>query len=545
MDYDWLIVGSGFGGSVSALRLAEKGYRVGVLEAGRRYGDEDFAKSTWNLRRYLWLPAAGLRGILRLTPFSDAFIASGVGVGGGSVVYANTLYRASPEFFQNPQWRDLNDWSAALAPHYNTAEKMLGVVTVPRESDGQKLLSDIGQHFGVENTFRRTPVGVYFGEPETTVPDPYFDGEGPDRTGCNYCGACMVGCRHGAKNTLLKNYLWFAEKRGATIHPDREVVDIRPLGAADGSDGYEVVTEYPGAWFRKRRKVFTTKGVVVSAGALNTNKLLAKCKLGGSLPRISDRLGQLVRTNSESILAVTLPEGAGEPWNDVAISASIHPKSDTHIELVTYGRGGDFMSLLYTLLTGDGTRVTRPLMWLGNVFRHPITFLKTLWPFGWSRRTVIFLVMQTLDNAISFRAKLRRGGRVSLTTEQDPEKPNPTFIEVGNQAAEWLAKKTGGYAQSVVLEAWANIPTTAHILGGAAIGGDPSTGVVDAHNRVFGYENLLICDGSTVPANPGVNPALTITAMTEHAMSHVPAAIGRNVPESDRAEQRPVAYATA
>ena len=544
MDYDWLIVGSGFGGSVSALRLAEKGYRVGVLEVGRRFRDEDFAKSTWNLRRYLWLPAAGLRGILRLTPFSDVFIASGAGVGGGSVVYANTLYRASPDFFTNPQWRDLNDWSAALAPHYDTAEKMLGVVTVPRESDGQKLLSDIGEHFGVEDTFRRTPVGVYFGEPEKTVPDPYFDGEGPDRTGCNYCGACMVGCREGAKNTLLKNYLWFAEKRGATILPDREVVDIRPLGAPDGSDGYEVVTEYPGAWFRKRRKVFTTKGVVVSAGALGTNRLLAKCKLGGSLPQISDRLGQLVRTNSESILAVTLPEGVAEPWNDVAISASIHPKTDTHIELVTYGRGGDFMSLLYTLITGDGTRVTRPLMWLGNIVRHPITFLKTLWPFGWSRSTVIFLVMQTLDNAISFSAKLRRGGRVSLTTEQDPEKPNPTFIEVGNQAAEWLAKKTGGYAQSVVLEAWANIPTTAHILGGAAIGGDPSTGVVDAQSRVFGYENLLICDGSTVPANPGVNPALTITAMTEHAMSQVPAAIRREVPKSERETGKTVAHAT-
>jgi len=545
MDYDWLIVGSGFGGSVSALRLAEKGYRVGVLEAGRRYGDQDHAKTTWNLRRYLWLPALGLRGILRLTPFSDTFIGSGTGVGGGSIGYANTLYRASPDFYTNPQWRDLNDWDSALRPHYDTAEKMLGVQTVPRESDNQRLLAEIGKHFGVEETFKRTPVGVYFGEPEKTVPDPYFGGEGPDRTGCTYCGACMVGCREGAKNTLLKNYLWFAEKQGAAIHPDREVVDIRPLGSEDGSEGYEVVTEYPGAWFRKRRKVFRTKGVVVAAGALGTNELLAKCKLGGSLPRISDRLGQLVRTNSESILAVTMPESAGEPWNDVAISASIHPKSDTHIELVTYGRGGDFMSLLYTLITGNGTRVTRPLMWLGNIVRHPITFLKTLWPFGWSRRTAIFLVMQTLDNAISFRAKLRRGGGVTLTTEQDPEKPNPTFIEVGNQAAEWLAQKTGGYAQSMLLEAWANIPTTAHILGGAAIGSDAATGVVDERSGVFGYENFLICDGSTVPANPGVNPSLTITAMTEYAMSQVPAAIGRSVPESDRATRGMDARATA
>ena len=523
-DYDWLVVGSGFGGSVSALRLTEKGYRVAVLEAGRRFRDEDFAKSTWDLNRFLWAPFLGLRGIFKLTPFKDVFIASGSAVGGGSVVYANTLYRASPEFFVNAQWSGLDDWAAALAPHYDTAEKMLGVQTVPRESDGQKLLREVGREFGVEGTFKRTPVGVFFGHPGTTVPDPYFGGEGPDRTGCTFCGACMVGCREGAKNTLLKNYLWFAEKRGAQIVPEREVVDIRPLGAEDGSEGYRVTTERPGAWFRKERRTFTARGVVISAGALGTNRLLAKCKLAGSLPRISDRLGQLVRTNSESILAVTLPEGMARPWNDVAISASIFPRPDTHIEFVTYGRHGDFMSLLYTLITGNGSRLTRPLMWLGNVLRHPVTFLKTLWPVGWSRRSVLFLVMQSLDNAISFRATRGLFGGVSLTTEQDPEKPNPTFIEVGNRAAEWLAAHTGGYAQSMVLEAWANIPTTAHILGGVVIGSDVTTGVVDAKSRMFGYRNLIVCDGSTVPANPGVNPSLTITAMSEYAMSHVPAA---------------------
>jgi cholesterol oxidase len=524
MDYDWLIVGSGFGGSVSALRLAEKGYRVGVLEAGRRYRDQDYAASTWDLKRFLWAPFFGLRGIFRLTPFRDVFIASGSAVGGGSVVYANTLYRASPEFFTNPQWKDLGDWNRTLAPHYDTAERMLGVQQVQRESDGQALLREVGRQFGVEHTFKRTPVGVYFGHPGTTVKDPYFGGEGPDRTGCTFCGACMVGCREGAKNTLVKNYLWFAEKRGAEILPEREVVDIRPIGAADGRDGYVVTTERPGAWFRKQRRTFTARGIVASAGALGTNHLLAKCKLGGSLPRISDRLGQLVRTNSESILAVTLPKGSSKPWNDVAISASIYPKSDTHIEFVTYGRHGDFMALLYTLLTGDGTRLTRPLMWLGNVLRHPVRFLRTLWPVGWSRRTVLFLVMQSLDNAIAFRAKRGLLGGVSLRTQQDPEKPNPTFIEVGNRAAEWLASHTGGYAQSMVLEAWANIPTTAHILGGVVIGKDAGSGVVDERSRLFGYENFLVCDGSTVPANPGVNPSLTITAMSEHAMSHVPPA---------------------
>ena len=524
LDHDWLIVGSGFGGSVSALRLAEQGYDVAVLEQGRRFRDEDYAASTWDLKRFLWAPFVGLKGIFRLAAFRDIFIASGAAVGGGSVVYAATLYRAKQEFFTNPQWRDLGDWSRELAPHYDTAERMLGVQEVPRESDGQRLLREVGRQFGVEDSFRRTPVGVFFGKPGMTVPDPYFGGEGPQRTGCTFCGSCMVGCREGAKNTLLKNYLWFAEKRGAQILPEREVIDIRPLGAADGSDGYAVTTQRPGAWFRKDRKTLTARGIVMSAGALGTNRLLAKCRLGGSLPRISDRLGQLVRTNSESILAVTLPKGMARPWNDVAISASIHTSPDTHIEFVTYGRHGDFNALLCTLLTGDGSRLTRPLIWLGNVLRHPVTFLRTLWPVGWSRRTVLLLVMQSLDNAISFRARRGLFGRISLRTEQDREKPNPTFIEAGNRAAEWLAAHTGGYAQSMILEALANIPTTAHILGGAVIGRDENTGVVDARGQLFGYRNFLVCDGSTVPANPGVNPSLTITAMAEHVMSHVPAA---------------------
>jgi len=522
-DYDWLVIGSGFGGSVSALRLAEKGYTVGVLEAGRRFRDEDFAKTTWDAKNFNWIPALGMLGILRLTPFKDIFIASGAGVGGGSLVYANTLYRAAPEFYRNPQWADMADWESALKPHYDTAEYMLGVQTVPRGSVGQDLLKEVGRHFGVEDTFRRTPCGVFFGKAGEVVPDPYFGGEGPERTGCIFCGECMQGCSVGAKNTLRKNYLWFAEKRGVQIHPERQVVDVRPIGAADGSEGYRVTTERPGAWFDKQPREFRARGVVFSAGALGTNALLAQCKLNGSLPRISDRLGHLVRTNSESILTVTLPKGTKHVWNDVMISSSIHPRPDTHIEFNTFGRNADSMSLLYTMLTGQGTRLTRPLKWLGNVIRHPITFLRTLWPVGWSERTVIFLVMQTLDNAISFRAKRGLFGGVSLKTEQDPEKPNPTFIAVANEAAAFLAKEKGGIAQSGVLEALGNIPTTAHILGGAVVAPDAARGVVDHRHRVFGYENMLICDGSTVPANPGVNPSLTITAMSEHAMSLMPA----------------------
>lgn len=522
-DYDWLIVGSGFGGSVSALRLSEKGYRVGVLECGRRYADHEYAKTTWDLRRFLWAPALGMRGILRLTPFKDIFIASGSAVGGGSAVYANTLYRAKAAFFENPQWQGLENWAESLAPHYETAERMLGVATVPFGSGGQELLKQVGAHFGKADTFTRTPVGVYFGQAGKTVPDPYFDGEGPDRTGCTRCGACMVGCRVGAKNTLLKNYLWFAEKKGADVIAEREVTDIVPIGAADGSEGYRITTQRPGAWFAKERRTFTARGVVISAGALGTNRLLLKCKTHGSLPRLSNRLGELVRTNSESILAITLPDDSSRPWNDVAISASVHPNEDTHIEFCTYGEHGDFLSFLLAPLTGKGTRLTRPLMMLGSMVRHPIRFVRSRFPIGWSRKTLVILVMQSSDNAIAFRAKRGLFG-FGLRTEQNADKPNPTFIPEANAAAEFLEAHTGGIASSGVLEAAANIPTTAHILGGATIGRDASCGVVDSRNRAFGYENFMICDGSTMPANPGVNPSLTITALAEHAMAYVPSA---------------------
>lgn len=525
--YDWIVIGSGFGGSVAALRLAEKGYRVAVLERGRRFRDEDFAASAWNLKRFLWAPALGLRGIFRMSVFRDIFIASGCGVGGGSLVFANTLYRATAAFFAHPQWPDTVNWSQVLAPHYDTAERMLGMQRVVHTSDSQRLLREMAQHFGAEPSFTRTACAVYFGTPGVTAPDPYFGGAGPPRTGCLKCGACMVGCRTGAKNTLPKNYLWFAERRGVEVLPDCEVVDIQPAGAPDGADGYFVHTERPGAWLRRRPRRLRAGGVVVAAGALGTNALLARCRLRGGLPALSDRLGHLVRTNSESLLAVTLPDDALKPWNDVAISASFHPDRETHIEFVTYGEHADLMSALTTLLVGRGTRLTRPLKLAGAIVRHPLQFARTLWPFGWSRRTLILLVMQSLDNALRFRARPRRVGRgIVLRTEQHEGTPNPTFIEAGDRAARWLARRTGGLPQSMVVEALANIPATAHILGGAVIGRDSACGVVDERCRVFNYRNLLVCDGSVMPANPGVNPSLTITAIAEHAMAHVPAAAG-------------------
>jgi cholesterol oxidase len=565
-DYDWLVIGSGFGGSVSALRLTEKGYTVGVLECGRRFADHEFPESTSDYKRYFWRPKIGWKGIFRLTTFKDVSVVSGCGVGGGSLGYANTLYVPPRPFFEDPQWSGMADWEAELAPHYEEAQRMLGVTTNPYDDPADQLLRELGEELGVSDTYKKTPVGVYFGEPASArgqtsgdgsadggmggakldlaavaepgaaaaVRDPYFGGEGPDRTPCSLCGRCMVGCPHGSKNTLVKNYLYLAERRGAKVMPERTVIDVRPLGAGDGSDGYEVESIRSGAWVRRERRVHRARSVVVSAGPLGTNTLLQRCRLGGSLPRISSRLGELVRTNSEAILAVTVPEDYPENLiKRVAITSSIYPDPHTHIETVTYGNDGDSMSRLYTLLTGDGTRVTRPLKLLGQILRHPKRFVQVLRPKNWSKRTIIILVMQTLDNAMALRPKQGPFKTLWLSTEQDPERPNPTFIPVANQAAEWFAKRTGGVAQSSVMEAMLNIPTTAHILGGAVIGSDAQRGVVDAHQCVFGYENLLVCDGSAIPANVGVNPSLTITALAEHAISHVPAA-GETLREGGR-----------
>jgi cholesterol oxidase len=524
-EYDWLIVGSGFGGSVAAHRLTEKGYRVAVIESGRRYADHEFPRSTWDIRRYFFAPRLGLHGIFRLSLFKDVSIVSGAGVGGGSLGYANTLYRARPRFFADPQWAGLeDDWQAALEPHFDEAERMLGVTTVLTDDPADELLREYGRRIGADETYAKTRVGVFFGEPGATVADPFFGGAGPARTGCIACGRCMVGCPVGAKNTLVKNYLWLAEQAGCRVIAEREVVDVRPLGASDGADGYAVTTERTGAWLRRDRRTVTAKSVVLAGGALGTNKLLQRCRHNGSLPNVSHRLGELVRTNSEAILAVTAPDDSVDYTKRVAISGSIFPDENTHIETVSYGHAGDAMSLLHTLLIGDGTKVTRPLKFVAAALRHPLMFAKLFDPRGWSRRTIILLVMQTLDNAIALRPRPGRRGTMRLQTEQDPSKPNPTFIPIANEAAEWMAERIGGVPQSSVMEALASIPTTAHVLGGAVIARSPDEGVVDARHRVFGYENLLVCDGSVVPANVGVNPSLTITALAERAMSFVPPA---------------------
>ncbi len=522
-DVDFLIVGSGFGGSVAALRLAEKGYSVRLLERGARYAAQDFPKTNWDLRRSLWLPAAKCFGILRLSFLSDVFVLSGAGVGGGSLVYANTLYVPPDAFFAAPQWAGLKDWKAALMPHYRTAQYMLGVTQNRFEGEPDVLLRSIAKKMNRESTYVRTPVAVYFGEPgaEDAPADPYFNGLGPDRSPCTACGGCMVGCRHGAKNTLDKNYLYFAEKLGAVIEPMRTVTDVRAL--PDG--GYEVTHEESGAWFARDRRVVRARQVVLAAGVLGTVKLLLECKDRGSLPRVSACLGERVRTNSEAILGVTTSSDKVNYSKGIAITTSFHPDEHTHVEVVRYSEGSDALAPLATLLTDGGPGLPRPLRYLKNVVTQPLTFLRSLWPFGKAKRGIFLLVMQTLDNSISLRLK-RKWTRLftrAFDTDRGTGAPNPTYIPLGNEVARAFAGSLeGGIAYSSIPEVLFDVPTTAHVLGGAPIGASAETGVIDERHQVFGHPGLYVCDGAMIPANLGVNPSLTITALAEHAMSQVP-----------------------
>ena len=503
-DFDVVVVGSGFGGSVSALRLTEKGYRVGVLEAGRRFTPETLPKTSWDLPNFLWAPRLGLRGIQRITVLKDIVVLSAAGVGGGSLVYANTLYRPPRAFFQDPHWAGITDWEAELAPHYDQASRMLGVTEQPSMTPSDVVIQRVAEEMGVGATFRRTPVGVFFGTPGRTVPDPYFGGAGPDRTGCVECGDCMIGCRIGAKNRLDLNYLYLAERAGATIHPDTTATAVRPTAG-----GFRVETT---------AGPFTARQVVLAAGALGTQRLLHAMRDTGVLPGLSPRLGTLTRTNSEALLGAQVPRVPENPYSrGVAITSSFHPDPDTHIEPVRYGPGSNAMGLLSTLLVDGGGRVPRPIRFLGQAFRHPVLLLRSLSKRRWSERTIIALVMQSLDNSLTVRRT--RTGR--LTTRPGHGPANPRWIPVGHEAVRRMAAAIGGFAGGGIADVF-DIPMTAHILGGAVIGESAETGVVDPYQRVFGYPGLHVVDGSAVPANLGVNPSLTITALAERAMSMWP-----------------------
>jgi len=526
--FDFVIVGSGFGGSVSAMRLTEKGYRVLVLERGKRWRENDFARSTWNVWKYLWLPAARCFGILQIAPFKDVFVLHGCGVGGGSLGYANVLVQPSDKMFEAPAWSHLADWKTILQPHYDTARRMLGVTLNPRLWPADFVLKQIAQELGQAHTFHPTPVGVFFGEPGKEgqeVPDPYFGGEGPARKSCIQCGGCMVGCRHNAKNTLDKNYLYFAEQWGAQVWPECEVRDLRPLpeGQSDGAR-YEVVYRSPTAWLFKPEKPVRARNVVLSAGALGTLRLLFRCRdLTRSLPHISARLGEIVRTNSEALLGVSNRSLQTDYSEGIAITSIFQADEVTAIEPVRYPAGSDLMRFLGSPLIEDGGFVARLLKSVAEILIHPIDFLKTHILPGWARRTTILLVMQTEDNDIRLRLgrHLLTLFRRDLVSELDPEKPIPIRIQAGHNATRRFAAKTNGIAAGSVNEGLFNIPMTAHILGGCPFGRDAQEGVIDLSCQAHNYPGLYIVDGSIVPANPGVNPSLTITALAEYAMSRM------------------------
>ncbi|GAB3540546.1 GMC family oxidoreductase [Noviherbaspirillum agri] len=529
-DYDFIVIGSGFGGSVSALRLVEKGYRVVVIEQGRRWTPDNLPKSTWSLSRWMWRPALGLRGFFSMQFFKHVVVLHGNAVGGGSITYANTLLVPKDKVWRDGSWAGLNDWERVMPAHYATAQRMLGVTTNRILAPADLRLKEMAKAVGVEDSFYPTRVGVYFGQegdkPGTVHPDPFFGGEGPARTACDGCGGCMVGCKLGAKNTLDKNYLYLAEKKGAALLAETKVLDVRPLnGKEDGADGYEidVVSLAKGASKQKRR--LTCRGVVFAASSLGTQELLFRAKERKSLPRISDALGTHVRTNAESLIGIRFPGSKVDLSKGIAIGSGLYIDEHTHIEATRYPNGSDTMGLLSTVMTLGRPGLTRPFTWIATLAKllltRPVTTLRLLSPFGFARETMIFLCMQTLDDHLTMQLKRRWFWPFSkqLTTQG---KKIPTFIPAANDFAMKAAKATGGFPMTSVTEILLDVPTTAHCMGGAAIARTRAEGVCDGRNRVFGYRNMYICDGAMLGANLGVNPSLTITALTEHAMSHIP-----------------------
>ncbi|MFB7944657.1 GMC oxidoreductase [Kitasatospora phosalacinea] len=529
-DYDVVVVGSGFGGSVAALRLTEKGYKVAVLEAGRRFRREELPSTSWNLRDYLWAPALGRYGIQRIHLLRNVLILAGAGVGGGSLNYANTLYVPPKAFFEDRQWAHITDWRAELSPFYDQAQRMLGVRLNPTMTPSDVHLKAAAEAMGCGDTFHLAPVGVFFGDgrdgtgeakaaPGGEVDDPYFGGAGPRRRACTECGECMTGCRHGAKNTLTENYLYLAERAGAEILPMTTVERLRPHG-----DGYAVDVLPTDARTRRARRAgartVTAERVVVAAGTYGTQTLLHRMREGGLLPRISARLGHLTRTNSEALVgAQTSTRRYGERpdfTRGVAITSSVHPDENTHIEPVRYGRGSNAMGALSIQQVSGAGRGPRWLRYLGTAARHPWIFVQSMNQHRWSEKTIIGLVMQSLDNSLT--VSLKNG---KLTSRQGHGAPNPSWIPAAEEGARALAASINGFPGSTAGEVF-DIPLTAHFLGGCPIGDSADTGVVDPYHRLYGHPGISVVDGSAVSANLGVNPSLTITAQAERAMSMWP-----------------------
>ncbi|PKL82355.1 MAG: GMC family oxidoreductase [Ignavibacteriae bacterium HGW-Ignavibacteriae-3] len=513
-DYDYIIVGSGFGGSVAALRLSEKGYKVLVLEKGKWFTSNDFAKTNWNLKRWLWIPFIRFYGTFKITFFRHIGILSGVGVGGGSLIYANTLPIPKKEFFNSVSWSHLADWEKELSPFYESAKKMMGVAVNPRMENGDKALKILAKEIGKEDQFELTDVAVFFGEEGKNVSDPYFNGEGPERTGCTFCGGCMVGCRHNAKNTLDKNYLYFAQKNGAEIKSESEVYNIVPMADKDGSDGYEVHWKSSTKILKSKGK-FKGKGIVFAGGVLGTIPLLLKLK-ETTLPNLSDKVGFNVRSNSESLMGIVAPQKETVFSDGVAISSILHTDEHSHLEPVRYPSGSGFWRLQVAPLVMGNNVFIRLLKVIWEILKHPVRYFRFYFVWDWAKKTQILLYMRTISGTLRFTP-----GRFRMKTEVGDGALPTAFLPEATKLAKKFAEIVKGTPGALLSEIILGIPTTAHILGGATMGKDLNEGVIDKDNRVFGYKNLYVCDGSAISANPGVNPSLTILAISERAMSKV------------------------
>jgi len=509
-QYDYIIIGSGFGGSVAALRLSQKGYSVLVIEKGKWKKPEDFPKTNWNLKKWMWLPALGFKGIFKMTFFRHLSVISGVGVGGGSLVYANTLPKPKDNFFNSGSWKEILDWKNELKPYYDIAYKMLGASENPRFFDADNKLKKLAGEISMNDKFETTKVAVFFGDEDKEVPDPYFDGKGPARTGCNYCGQCMTGCPYNAKNTLDKNYLFLAQKYGADILAEHYVT-----GVDRTENSYEVLYRKTGKYFSKKKKL-STKGIVFSGGVLGTVPLLAKLKKK-SLPDISDRIGMDIRSNNEALIFVTSTDKNIDMSKGVAIGSILNTSEHRHLEPVRYGSGSGFWRI------GVLPMVSEPLWWkrlmklVIKLAKQPLRWLKIYTVRNFAKQTVVLLYMEDLEGKL----KMNPGKLFPVTSLQDGNPPS-AFLPEAHKLAEQYAKNVKGKALTFVLETLTGTPSTAHILGGCVIGKDKESGVIDKNHKVFGYENMYVCDGSAISANPGVNPALTITAMSERAMSIIP-----------------------
>lgn len=509
-DPDFIVVGSGFGGSVAGLRLVENGHRVLMLEKGPRFEPKDFARSTWNLRRWLWAPRLGLRGPFRMTFLRHLTALSGVGVGGGSLIYAGVLQEPRDGFFSAPSWGQLADWRAELEPHYRTARRMLGAAPVPFTTYPDTVVAGAARRLGREDHYSITDVSVYFGAPGETVPDPFFDGEGPDRTGCIHCGGCMVGCRHGAKNTLDRNYLWLAERKGLEIRAQAEVVAVRRVGG-----GYQVETR-EGVWPFRRRRAYRAPKVVLAGGVLGTVPLLLRMREDpAGLPDLSPRTGDFVRTNSEVLMGIIAP--GREMADGVAITSILRADDRATLEPVRYPRGSGVLRLLQAPHAPGDTLGRRLAAAIGRVLRHPVATAKAWLVWDWARHTMIMLYMSTDDSHLALR--LKPGG--TLTTDAAGRRAPRAAIPEATEVGESMARDVGGYPVSFVMETLAGTPTTAHVLGGCVMGDGPDTGVIGPDHQVWNYPGLYVIDGSAISANPGVNPSLTITALAERALTKI------------------------